>query len=169
MSRPRDIERIQHMLDHAIEAHALAKGHSRADLESDRLLNLALVRLLEIVGEAAGRVSDETRTAFPEVPWRQIADLRNRLIHGYDDVTLTSCGRSCKVIFRRSSANFSPCSRNSAIIQCKCSSHPWIVSPCSANGGQPRRQVGDRVQHSIRGAVLQVQLPVDAGAHQDTV
>ena len=45
---------LQHMLDHAREAVALAQGKSRADLDTDRLLNLALVRLLEIVGEAAG-------------------------------------------------------------------------------------------------------------------
>ncbi len=55
---------------------------------SDRVLSLALVRLLEIVGEAARRVSDETREAHPEVPWSQIVGLRNRLIHGYDSVDL---------------------------------------------------------------------------------
>jgi uncharacterized protein with HEPN domain len=47
---------------------------------------LALARLLEIVGEAAGRVSDETRALHSEIPWPQIIGLRNRLIHGYDAV-----------------------------------------------------------------------------------
>lgn len=74
------------MLDHATEAYTLAKDRSRVDLDHDRLLNLALVRLLEIVGEAAVRVSNDTQSAFSNVPWRQIADLRNRLIHGYDEV-----------------------------------------------------------------------------------
>jgi uncharacterized protein with HEPN domain len=56
------------------------------DLDTDRMLNLALVRLMEVVGEAATRVPEEFRSRYPEVPWRDVADLRNRLIHGYDAV-----------------------------------------------------------------------------------
>lgn len=63
-------------------------GHSRAELETNRQLNLALVRLLEVVGEAAARVPDECRRRHPEIPWQDIADLRNRLIHGYDSIDL---------------------------------------------------------------------------------
>jgi uncharacterized protein with HEPN domain len=74
------------MLDHAREAVQLVHGHERADLDQDRLLNLALVRLLEIVGEAANRVPERERERLPEIPWPQIVSLRNRLIHGYDDV-----------------------------------------------------------------------------------
>jgi uncharacterized protein with HEPN domain len=51
----RDSVRLRHMLDHAREAVAMAAGKSRGDLDLDRKLNLALVRLLEIVGEAAGK------------------------------------------------------------------------------------------------------------------
>jgi uncharacterized protein with HEPN domain len=76
------------MLDHAKEVVALAQGRSRADLDSDRLLELALVRLLEIVGEAASRVPQRVRTLYPDIPWPQIVALRNRLIHGYDAVDL---------------------------------------------------------------------------------
>ncbi len=76
------------MLDHAREAADLARGHTRADLESDRLLNLALQRLLEIVGEAANRMPREDRDQCPEIPWSEIVALRNRLIHGYDVVDL---------------------------------------------------------------------------------
>ena len=54
---------LQHMLDHAREAVALAQGKSRADLDTERLLNLALVRLLEIVGEAAGRAERVMRAS----------------------------------------------------------------------------------------------------------
>ena len=74
------------MLDHAREAMALVQGKTRADLDSDRLLNLALVRLLEIIGEAANRISEEEQARHPEIPWPQIVSLRNRLIHGYDSV-----------------------------------------------------------------------------------
>ncbi len=77
---------LRHMLDHTREAVTLAAGKSRADLDTDRLLNLALVRLLEIVGEAAGRVPKELCANHPEIPWPQIISLRNRLIHGYDSV-----------------------------------------------------------------------------------
>lgn len=75
-----------HMLDHAREAVALTKDRSRDDIDRDRVLCLALVRLLEIVGEAAGRVTKETQLEQPEIPWVQIIGLRNRLIHGYDSV-----------------------------------------------------------------------------------
>jgi uncharacterized protein with HEPN domain len=50
--------------------------------------NLALVRLLEIVGEAASRMTPDDRTLYPDIPWPQIVGLRNSLIHGYDDVDL---------------------------------------------------------------------------------
>jgi uncharacterized protein with HEPN domain len=76
------------MVDHAREAAAMAAGRTRADLDTDRQFNLALVRLLEIVGEAAARVPQPFRHRYPHVPWRDIADLRNRLIHGYDMVDL---------------------------------------------------------------------------------
>jgi uncharacterized protein with HEPN domain len=71
------------MLDHAIEARDMARGKSRADLDSDRQLNLALVRLLEIVGEAASQVPVQERGKYPQVPWGEVVGLRNRLIHGY--------------------------------------------------------------------------------------
>jgi uncharacterized protein with HEPN domain len=74
------------MLDYAREAVAMARGKTRADLDSDRQLNLALVRLLEIVGEAAGRIPADERTVYPDIPWLEIVGLRNRLIHGYDFV-----------------------------------------------------------------------------------
>lgn len=50
---------LRHMLDHAQEAIALVHGKQREDLDSNRLLNLGLVRLMEIVGEAASRISRE--------------------------------------------------------------------------------------------------------------
>lgn len=64
----------------------MVRGKTRAELDNDRQLNLALVRLLEIVGEAAGRVPSEDRSRHPNIPWAEIVGLRNRLIHGYDSV-----------------------------------------------------------------------------------
>ena len=74
------------MRDHAHEVTELVRGRSRADLETDRLLALAVVRLLEIIGETAIRVPAEERARRPGVPWVSIVGPRNRLIHGYDDV-----------------------------------------------------------------------------------
>jgi uncharacterized protein with HEPN domain len=61
MSRHENQVRLRHMLDHAREAAALIAGKERADLDSDRKLNLALVRLLKIIGEAASRTSMDER------------------------------------------------------------------------------------------------------------
>ena len=77
---------IHHMLDHATEALEMTQGRSRADLDTDRMLNLSLVRLMEVVGEASRRVSQDFRSRYPNVPWRQTSDLRNRLIHVYDEI-----------------------------------------------------------------------------------
>jgi uncharacterized protein with HEPN domain len=88
MSHHDDFIRLQHMLDHAREASALVKGKCRIDLDTDRVLELALVRLLEVIGEAANRVSPEMKSKYPGIPWFQIIGLRHRLIHGYDAVDL---------------------------------------------------------------------------------
>ena len=87
MSRHDDQPRLRHMLDHARGSGRNGPGQDpRGPLDTDRQLNLALVRLLEIVGEAAARISDETRERYPDIPWPEIVSLRNRLIHGYDEV-----------------------------------------------------------------------------------
>jgi uncharacterized protein with HEPN domain/predicted nucleotidyltransferase len=85
-SRHESLVRLRHMLDHAREAVAMAAGKTRDDLDTDRKLNLALVRLLEIVGEAANRTPADERAQYSEIPWGQIVGLRNRLIHSYDSV-----------------------------------------------------------------------------------
>jgi uncharacterized protein with HEPN domain len=78
--------RLRHKLDAAREGVQMAQGKTRAALDADRPLNLSLVRLLEIVGEAASRVPARERAKYPGIPWAQIVGLRNRLIHGYDNV-----------------------------------------------------------------------------------
>jgi len=77
-----------HMLEHARKAVTLAQGRNRENLDEDWIAALALVRLLEVIGEAAGRTSREEQTEHPEIPWAQIIGLRNRLIHGYDSVDM---------------------------------------------------------------------------------
>lgn len=86
MTQHDDSVRLRHMLDAAREAVALSRGRNRSDLDTDRLYNLAMVRLVEIIGEAAARVSKPTCAKYPKIPWSEITGVRNRLIHGYDRV-----------------------------------------------------------------------------------
>jgi len=79
---------LRQMLEYAQEAVDLCRGKERSNLDKDRLLELALVRLLEIIGEAANRVSPTEQAARPQIPWTQFVGLRNLLIHGYDAVGL---------------------------------------------------------------------------------
>lgn len=88
MTRHDDAARLRHMLDYAQEAVGMAHGRQPQDLERDRMLQLALVRLVEIVGEAAARVSPDAQQRFPSIPWQQAQGMRNRLVHGYDKVDL---------------------------------------------------------------------------------
>ena len=81
--------RLRHMPDAAREAIAFARGNTREDLTRDRKLQLSLVKEIEIVGEAANRVSAGVQVATPGVPWADIIGMRNRLIHAYDDVNLS--------------------------------------------------------------------------------
>ena len=83
-----DSVRIRHILDAACEAVSFANGRSRADLDADRKLNLSLVRLLEIIGEAARGISTQFRQAHPDLPWQSMVGMRDRLIHGYFDINL---------------------------------------------------------------------------------
>jgi uncharacterized protein with HEPN domain len=76
------------MLDAAREAVAFADGCTREDLDAGRMLSLSLVRLLEIIGEAARGVSAQFREAHPDLPWKSMTGMRDRLIHGYFDVNL---------------------------------------------------------------------------------
>jgi uncharacterized protein with HEPN domain len=76
------------MLEHAREAVDLAQGKTRDGLERDRVLQLALTRLVEIVGEAAAQIPAEVRAKHPSFPWRAAVGMRNRLIHGYDVLDL---------------------------------------------------------------------------------
>ncbi len=86
MSRHENVVRLRHMLDHAREAFEMVAGKARKDLDADRKLNLALVRLLEVIGEAASTTPIQDRARYPDIPRAQIVGLRNRLIHGYDSV-----------------------------------------------------------------------------------
>jgi uncharacterized protein with HEPN domain len=72
MSQHDDAVRLRHMLDAARKAVSLVAGKARSEVAADELAQLALARLLEIVGEAAGKVSPDCQAAHPEIPWPSI-------------------------------------------------------------------------------------------------
>ena len=88
MSAHDDATSLRQMLDHAREALVMVRRKVKEDLRRDRMLELALTRLVEIIGEAASRLSAETRQKHPEIPWPEILGMRNRLAHGYDVLDL---------------------------------------------------------------------------------
>src|SRR5208282_4536259 len=83
-----DLVRLRHILDAAKEALSFAGGKARSDLNGNRMLVLSLLKEIEIIGEAAGKVSSETRNDYKTIPWLDIIDMRNHLIHAYFDIDL---------------------------------------------------------------------------------
>jgi uncharacterized protein with HEPN domain len=77
------------MRDYATEAIEMVSDRHRRDLDGNRMLALALTRLVEVVGEAAARVPRDVQLQSPDIPWSDVVGMRHRLIHGYDEVDLT--------------------------------------------------------------------------------
>jgi uncharacterized protein with HEPN domain len=77
-----DRERLLDILE-AIDRIDTHKGEGRSEFETDELLQIWFVHHLQIIGEAASRLSDEIRTQHPEVPWGQMIGMRHILVHGY--------------------------------------------------------------------------------------
>lgn len=76
------------MLVAARDAVDFAEGVSYAEFERDRQTQLSILKALEIVGEAAAHISEDTRKAYPAIPWTEIVGMRNRLVHVYFDIDL---------------------------------------------------------------------------------
>ena len=91
MSRHDPMVCVHHMLDHAREAVEMVRNRFRQDLDTDRMLTLALVRLMEVVGEAATRIPEEFRSRHPQVPW----------------LTRQTCAIGCYTAMTRSTSIFS--------------------------------------------------------------
>jgi len=82
----KDLTRFNHMLDSTRNILSFAKGRKKADLDKDRQFLSAVLREFEIVGEAAGKISEKTKKRFPTIPWKEVIGMRNRLIHAYFDI-----------------------------------------------------------------------------------
>jgi len=77
---------LSQIATHARHAQDLCAGKTLTELLSDWKTQLALERALEILGEAVKRLPAQVCEAYPAVPWRLVAGMRDRLIHGYDEV-----------------------------------------------------------------------------------
>lgn len=86
--------RLQHMLDAANEARSFVSGRRAEELAANRMLLLALLKDLEIIGEAAAALSPDCRESTHTLPWAEIIGMRHRLVHGYFDINLNIVWRT---------------------------------------------------------------------------
>jgi uncharacterized protein with HEPN domain len=84
--RPDDRARLQHIVEHAGHIAAFLRERTRDDLDADMQLLFAVVRALEIIGEATTRMSEEFKREHSDLPWAELAGMRNRLVHAYFDI-----------------------------------------------------------------------------------
>jgi len=88
MSRADPSVWLRHMHDYAADARAMVAGSTKEEVADTRVLLYALTHAVEIIGEAATHVPEETRGKAPQIPWGDIIGMRNRLIHGYWQVDI---------------------------------------------------------------------------------
>jgi uncharacterized protein with HEPN domain len=88
MSQKADEVYLRHILDAITQIEGYTAGVSREDFFRNRLLQDAVVRQVEIIGEAARQVSEELQARYPQVLWREIIGMRNRIVHAYFDLDL---------------------------------------------------------------------------------
>ena len=91
--RPDDILLVD-MLLAARDAVEFLKGKSPEEFARDRMCQLAVIKSIETVGEAASRISEPFRETHPQLPWQDIVGMRHRLVHGYFDIDLDRVWRT---------------------------------------------------------------------------
>ena len=79
---------VDDMRIYARHAVTFATGKTRADLDDEPQFQFAIIRAIEVIGEAAAQVPPDVRERFPAIPWPTVVGMRNRLIHGYSTVNL---------------------------------------------------------------------------------
>jgi uncharacterized protein with HEPN domain len=82
------LDYVEDIIDAMDKAEIAVAGITFEHFRDDFIINFAVARALEIVGEATKRLPEEVRLAYPVVPWRAMAGMRDRIIHGYDNVNM---------------------------------------------------------------------------------
>jgi uncharacterized protein with HEPN domain len=82
------LDYIEDILDAMEKAGVLVEDVDYKSFEEDFRINFAVVRALEIIGEATKRLPIDVRERYPDIPWRGMAGMRDRIAHGYDRVDL---------------------------------------------------------------------------------
>lgn len=77
---------LEQMLDTVRRIRVIIRGQTRDAFDADEVCQLAILHLIQVLGEAASRTSAAFRDAHPELPWAQMMGMRNRIVHGYDNV-----------------------------------------------------------------------------------
>lgn len=83
---PDDRIRFRHIVEALNSAIRFTEGRRREDLDRDEMLSFALLHAMQIVGEAATKISPDTRDQYPRIPWAVIIGMRHRLVHAYFDI-----------------------------------------------------------------------------------
>lgn len=99
MNENRLADYLDHMQQAATDACSFVEGLSKADFIADKRTQQAVIMGLIVIGEAATKIMDqhaEFADPHPEVPWRSMRGMRNRIAHGYFDINLESCGTPCR-------------------------------------------------------------------------
>ena len=78
-----DKTRVKHMLDAACQAYEFVHNKKRTEFNSDRMLQFALVRAIEIIGEAVKNISPDFKERYENIEWKKIAGMRDKIIHFY--------------------------------------------------------------------------------------
>lgn len=86
MSRRYPTVILREMLDFSREAVFFTQGRTRGDLDTDRMFELAILRLVHMIGEAASRMPRESRLDYPTIPWNGVIGMRQHVVHGYDAI-----------------------------------------------------------------------------------
>jgi len=85
----RDLIRLQHILDAINEIESFLNNKNEDEFQINSMLQSACIRQLEIIGEAASRLSDTTKKNIEDIEWRELIGLRNILVHEYFGVDLS--------------------------------------------------------------------------------
>ena len=84
----KDTDRLAHIIEAIDNVKTFMQDKSSEDLQEDKLLYYAVVKNIEIVGEAAYKLSTEFKNDHPEIPWRLIEKMRHIMVHGYYKISM---------------------------------------------------------------------------------